>query len=305
MIVSTTITGDYTVVPNSLLNSQSIEPIAKIIYAYLRSKGARWNVFNNNLAKSIGISINTLKRYIQQLIESGWLSRQPRRNPSNGQLLGGYDYVLYNSPEKNKDEKLVDNSGNNSLSQQEPVTFCKAVQPDRQNLIPNINQNENNIEKITNVSQSQVTVGKYSELEIKAAKQYTALRIKVRNTEAYTSSVLKNKWHLSILNELLNSERKQKYKVFDSQIGNQVYLGLVKRIKKSSSSSELIAQQILTPSRVIIGNPRKCLAPNYLGFLYWLYLNYSDICKFNLDEPEYLYIQFFTQLNPNKVQTNE
>jgi len=305
MIVSTTITGDYTVVPNSLLNSQSIEPIAKIIYAYLRSKGARWNVFNNNLAKSIGISINTLKRHIQQLIESGWLTRQPRRNPKNGQLLGGYDYVLHNSPQNNKVGSPVDNLENNSQSHQESVSFCQATQPNRQNLIPNIKQNKNNIEKITNVSQSQFTVDNYSELEIKAAKQYTSLRVEVKNADAYMRSVLKNNWHLSILNELFNSERKQKYKVFDSQIGSQIYLGLVKQIKKSLLSNELIAQQILTPSRVIIGNPRKCLAPNYLGFLYWLYLNYPDICKFSLDEPEHFYIQFFTQLNPNKVQINE
>lgn len=304
MIVSTAINGDYTVVPNSLLNSQSIEPIAKIIYAYLRSKGSRWNVFNNNLAKSIGISVNTLKRYIQQLIESGWLTRNPRRNPANGQLLGGYDYILHNKPKKNQDVKSVDKLETNFQSPQEQADYCDTAQPNRQNLTPNINQNKSNIEKTTNVSQSLVIVDKYSELEIKAAKQYTASRLGVRNTEAYTRSVLSNKWHLPILNELLDSERKQRYKIFDSHIGNQVYLRLVKQIKKSSLSCELIAQQILTPSRVIIGNPRKCLAPNYLGFLYWLYLNYHDICKFNPDDPEHLYIQFFNQLNPNRVLAN-
>lgn len=304
MIVSTAINGDYTVVPNSLLNSQSIEPIAKIIYAYLRSKGARWNVFNNNLAKSIGISVNTLKRYIQQLIESGWLTRSPRRNPTNGQLLGGYDYILHNTPHKNQEAKSVDKLGTNFQSPQEQAGFLDTAQPSRQNLTPNINQNKSNIEKITNVSQHQFAVDNYSELEVKAAKQYTASRSEVRNSEAYTRSVLRNNWYLPILNELLDSERRQRYKTFDSHIGNQVYLGLVKQIKKSSLSRELIAQQILTPSRVIIGNPRKCLAPNYLGFLYWLYLNYHDICKFNPDDPEHLYIQFFNQLNPDRAPAN-
>lgn len=305
MIVSTTITGDYTVVPNSLLNSQSIEPIAKIIYAYLRSKGARWNVFNNNLAKSIGISVNTLKRYIQQLIESGWLTRSPRRNPTNGKLLGGYDYILHNTPHKNQEAKSVDKLEGNFQSPQEQANFLDTAQPDRQNLTPNINQNKSNIEKITNVSQHQFAVGNYSELEIKAAKQYTASRSEVRNTEAYTRSVLRNNWHLPILNELLDSERKQRYKIFDSHIGNQVYLRLVKQIKKSSLNRELIAQQILIPSRVILGSHRKWLAPNYLGFLYWLYMNHYDICKFNPEDPEHIYIQFFNQLNSEKVSAYE
>lgn len=305
MIVSTKITGDYTPVPNALLNSPFLDPIAKIIYMLLRSKGKRWVVINSYLAKALDISINTLKRYIQQLIDYGWVSRKQRRNPNNGQLLGGYDYVLHNSPQKNNVVSSVDNLENNLQSQQEPVHFYGAVQPDRQNLTPNIKQNKNNIEKITNINQPQTTVDNYSELEINAAKQYTASQPNVKNTVAYTRSVLKNNWHLPILNELLNSQRKQKYKIFDTKKGDEAYLSLVKQIKKSALTNELIAQQILTPARVIVGNPRKCLAPNYLGFLYWLYLNYPDICKFNTDEPEYLYIQFFGLLNPDKVHPNE
>lgn len=305
MIVSTKITGDYTPVPNALLNSSFLDPIAKIIYMFLRSKGKRWVVVNSYLAKALDISINTLKRYIQQLIDYGWISRKQRRNPNNGQLLGGYDYVLHNSPQKNNVVSSVDNLEDNSQSQQEPVNFYESVQPDRQNLTPNIKQNKNNIEKTTNINQPQTTVDNYSELEIKAAKQYTAAQPNVKNTDAYTRSVLKNNWHLPILNELLNSQRKQKYKIFDTKKGDEAYLSLVKQIRKSPLTNELIAQQILTPARVIIGNPRKCLAPNYLGFLYWLYLNYPDICKFNTDEPEYLYIQFFDLLNPDKVHPNE
>ncbi len=305
MIVSTKITGDYTPVPNALLNSSFLDPIAKIIYMFLRSKGKRWIVINSYLAKALGISINTLKRYIQQLIDYGWVSRKQRRNPNNGQLLGGYDYVLHNSPQKNKVVSSVDNFENDPESYEKSVNFCNAVQPDRQNLTPNIKQNKNNIEKITNINQPQTTVDNYSELEINAAKQYTASQANVKNTDAYMRSVLKNNWHLPILNELLNSQRKQKYKIFDTKKGDEAYCGLVKQIKKSALINELIAQQILTPARVIVGNPRKCLAPNYLGFLYWLYLNYPDICKFNTDEPEYLYIQFFGLLNPDKVHPNE
>jgi hypothetical protein len=73
--------GGFTQVPNHLLNSKDLSPIAKLVYAKLLSYA--WNnnrVFpgQETMADDIGSSKSSVNRGIQELEDNGWLTIQRR-----------------------------------------------------------------------------------------------------------------------------------------------------------------------------------------------------------------------------------
>jgi hypothetical protein len=59
--------GRYSTVPNELW-SFPIDYAAKFIWGYLLSCGPSWNTSRNNIAKSLGMSVNTVSKHVYDLI---------------------------------------------------------------------------------------------------------------------------------------------------------------------------------------------------------------------------------------------
>ena len=73
--------GGFTQVPNLLLNSKDLSPIAKLAYAKLLSYAWHNNLVfpgQETMADDIGSSKSTVNRGIQELEEKGWLNIQRR-----------------------------------------------------------------------------------------------------------------------------------------------------------------------------------------------------------------------------------
>ena len=73
--------GGFTQVPNHLLNSKDLSPIAKLVYAKLLSYAWHNNLVfpgQETMAEAIGTSKSTVNRGIQELEDKGWLNIQRR-----------------------------------------------------------------------------------------------------------------------------------------------------------------------------------------------------------------------------------
>lgn len=194
MINSPIISSNYTINPNELLTAK-LSHTAKLTWILLKSKGQGWNVYISVLARELDVSITTLRKHINELIENGWLSRTERRNRS-GQLMGGHDYCLLIPNEyKNLSPKTVDNSA--PPEQQ--------FAPDEQFLPPNNNKIKSNKEKNNNIgvgSKVVVNNSNFSELELQAANQYVDSQRGIRDRDAYLACTLRNGWHRQLYQTL-------------------------------------------------------------------------------------------------------
>lgn len=94
--------GAYQVIPRELIFDNSISDRARFLYCYMASKPNDWDFFMNPMAKEIGYSIDTLRKYINELIDSGWLIKGEQKNDG---LFGAVTYTLNST--KNTDTEKV------------------------------------------------------------------------------------------------------------------------------------------------------------------------------------------------------
>lgn len=81
-------------IPKLLINDSSLSDRARFVYCFMACKAEDWDFFMQPLAKDLGYSVDTLKKYINELIESGWLSKgEQTRNSDN--TWGSTKYTLH------------------------------------------------------------------------------------------------------------------------------------------------------------------------------------------------------------------
>lgn len=85
----------FTVAPNALINDDSLTPQARFLFVYMASKPDDWKFVQEPMAKSLGWSLPTLRKYIDELIESGWMARERQRVEGK---FDSFDYTLNPSP---------------------------------------------------------------------------------------------------------------------------------------------------------------------------------------------------------------
>lgn len=82
---------DYQTISRKLIFDNSLSDRARFVYCYMASKPDGWNFFLDTMAKEIGYNIDTLRKYINELISSGWLIKGRQEN--NGKF-GAVEYTL-------------------------------------------------------------------------------------------------------------------------------------------------------------------------------------------------------------------
>lgn len=94
--------GAYQVIPRDLIFDNTLSDRARFVYCYMASKPNNWEFLMTPMAKEIGYSVDTLRKYINELIESGWLIKGEQKNDG---LFGAVTYIL-NSTKISDTEKI-------------------------------------------------------------------------------------------------------------------------------------------------------------------------------------------------------
>lgn len=79
----------YQIIPRELVLDSTISDRARFVYCFMASKPEDWEFFLEPMAKEIGYSIDTLRKYIKELVESGWLVKGEQDN-ENGRFGSVY-----------------------------------------------------------------------------------------------------------------------------------------------------------------------------------------------------------------------
>ncbi len=101
----------FTVIPNDLVNDNSISPQARFLFVYMASKPDDWRFYQSSLADDMGWSLDTLRKYQVELIRTGWIGRE--QNRKEREKFDGFDYTLHASPCMNFSDTVKTRSGKN------------------------------------------------------------------------------------------------------------------------------------------------------------------------------------------------
>ena len=93
--------SNYQVIPRELIFDNTLSDRARFVYCYMASKPTDWDFLMNPMAKEIGYSVETLRKYINELVENGWLVKGEQKNEG---LFGAVTYTLNDSKTQNKKE---------------------------------------------------------------------------------------------------------------------------------------------------------------------------------------------------------
>ena len=88
---------NFTIVPNELVLDNSLPPTSRFIFLYMASKPDDWNFFTSSMSKEIGINKETVLKYINILVEKGWVVKHFQKKTENGQF-SAFEYELNSTP---------------------------------------------------------------------------------------------------------------------------------------------------------------------------------------------------------------
>lgn len=83
----------FTVAPNALIQDNTISDRARFLYVYMASKPEDWEFFMVPLSKELGMSVKTLRKYIKELCDKGWITNEGQRN--QGGDFGANTYIIH------------------------------------------------------------------------------------------------------------------------------------------------------------------------------------------------------------------
>ena len=82
----------FTQIPNDLIRNSSISDRARFLYCYMSSMSENWEFYQGKMAKDLGYSKDTVRKYLDELVSTGYLKRTQRRS-ENGRF-DSYDYII-------------------------------------------------------------------------------------------------------------------------------------------------------------------------------------------------------------------
>jgi DNA-binding MarR family transcriptional regulator len=95
------IKDNFTIIPNEIIRNKSLSDRARFIFCYMASMPDDWKFYQSAMAKELGYTKDTLRKYIEELLETGYLNREQRRETGK---FDSYDYTLNFTPSgKNTD----------------------------------------------------------------------------------------------------------------------------------------------------------------------------------------------------------
>lgn len=83
---------NYQNVPRSLVFDGELSDRARFVYVFMACKPDGWDFFLEPMASEIGYSVDTLRKYINELVASGWLVKGEQQKEKG--MFGAVQYTL-------------------------------------------------------------------------------------------------------------------------------------------------------------------------------------------------------------------
>lgn len=161
---------DFTMVANQLFDDPNIPLAAKGLYGYMRRHRDGWVMTTERIAKANGVSKNTAAKYINVLIDAGYIVRNQVNE--NGQF-GGVEYLILAVP-RTKNWDTVSESANSQVVPYPKKPYNGETVPRNSNPYNKTNNNNTNLNKtkrgLEGVEEP-VTTGLESEQETQSPPQ--------------------------------------------------------------------------------------------------------------------------------------
>lgn len=84
--------NNYQNIPRSLIFDNTLSDRARFVFCFMASKTDGWEFFLEPMAKEIGYSVETLRKYIKELVDSGWLEKGEQKKEKG--MFGATEYTL-------------------------------------------------------------------------------------------------------------------------------------------------------------------------------------------------------------------
>lgn len=81
------IKNNFSMIPNALILDNTISDRARFVYCLLSSKPDTWVFYNNALAKELQYTVDTLRKYMKELIDKGWIEKVSQPGGSNDYII--------------------------------------------------------------------------------------------------------------------------------------------------------------------------------------------------------------------------
>lgn len=79
-------------IPRDLVFDSTLSDRARFVYCFMACKPNDWNFFLEPMAKEIGYSVDTLRKYVNELVLSGWLEKGEQEREKG--VFGATQYTL-------------------------------------------------------------------------------------------------------------------------------------------------------------------------------------------------------------------
>jgi len=137
----------FTQIPNDLIRNSSISDRARFLYCYMSSMSEDWQFYQSKMAKDLGYSKDTLRKYLDELVSTGYLKKTQRRSELG--RFDSYDYVIDFIP--NPDFTVSEKTRNGEIPTPKNPTLKKNNFKEEQ-IIKNINLEEDVFENPSDFS---------------------------------------------------------------------------------------------------------------------------------------------------------
>lgn len=88
-------------ISRDLIFDNTLSDRARFVYVYMSAKPEGWDFFISHMCKELGYSENTLRKYIDELIKTGWLERHEQKRNNDG-TMGAVQYIIKSSNNSNR-----------------------------------------------------------------------------------------------------------------------------------------------------------------------------------------------------------
>jgi hypothetical protein len=113
------IKDNFTIIPNDIIRNKSLSDRARFIFCYMASMPDDWKFYQGVMAKELGYTKDTLRKYIEELLETGYLDREQRREVGK---FDSYDYTLNFSPCTKKADTVKYRDGKKPIRENSSLT---------------------------------------------------------------------------------------------------------------------------------------------------------------------------------------
>uniref|UniRef100_UPI0037C0EA6C helix-turn-helix domain-containing protein n=1 Tax=Flavobacterium sp. TaxID=239 RepID=UPI0037C0EA6C len=235
----------FTQIPNDLIRNSNISDRARFLYCYMSSMSENWEFYQGKMAKDLGYSKDTLRKYIDELLSTGYLKRTQRRGEKG--TFDSFDYEIDFMPNKEftvsektrngenptreksslknknfKEEKLINNN-NLKESSKNSKEFC---QNEEIEIIENCKKKINPFQAVSDVEKERKIVA--TQKERKPNPNYEAFTIFCQTFEQLSGAKYP-------------TDQNGNYIMMPKDAGNMVYLmRFIDKIDRNGNSHEAL-----------------------------------------------------------------